>query len=90
MLRSDTIEFEDPGAKAYAEGQELAIYAAGEVDVSEVGVYIIRYYAVNQDNLAATAERIVAVTHHNVSNNDLSGTYTTNIWLPVGRTSKNR
>jgi len=80
IQRSDTSEFEDPGVAAYADGEELTVYASGEVDLTEVGVYIIRYFALNQDNLLGTAERIVAVTHHDVSSNDLSGTYSTDIW----------
>ncbi len=83
ILRSDTMEFEDPGVSAIADEQTLTVYAAGEVDISEVGVYLIRYYALNQDELLGTAERIIAVTHHNVSSNDLSGSYTTDVWSPV-------
>ncbi len=83
IQKSDTSEFEDPGVTAYADGEELTVYASGEVDLAEVGVYIIKYFALNQDNLLGIAERIVAVTHHNVSGNDLSGTYSTEIWSPV-------
>jgi len=83
ILRSDTIEFEDPGATASADGQALKVYDQGGVDLSEVGVYLIRYYAFNQDELLGIAERIVAVTNHDVSGNDLSGTYAADIWGPV-------
>ena len=83
ILRSDTAEFEDPGATASADGKVLTVYDQGEVDLSEVGVYLIRYYAFNQDRLLGIAERIVAVINHDVSGNDLSGTYTTDIWGPV-------
>ncbi len=83
ILRSDTMEFEDPGATASADGQALTVYDQGEVDLSEVGVYLIRYYAFNQDELLGIAERIVAVTNHDVSGNDLSGTYSADIWSPV-------
>lgn len=89
LQRSDTIEFEDPGVTAEAEGQALTVYASGEVDVSEVGVYLIQYSASNKDKLLGTAERIVAVSHHNVSNNDLSGLYETNIW-EIAETKMNK
>ncbi len=83
LLRSDTIEYEDPGVTAVSDGVPLTVYSAGEVDVSETGVYLIQYYAQNHDGLIGVTERIVAITHHDVSNNDLSGSYTTNIWEPV-------
>ncbi len=80
VVRSDTAEFTDPGATAEANGEELAVSSSGEVDLSKTGVYIIRYYAENSDGLSNTADRIVAVTHFDVSNNDLSGTYTGTLW----------
>jgi hypothetical protein len=83
VVRSDTAEFTDPGATATSNGEELAVYPAGEVDLSKIGVYIIRYYAQNADGLVATADRIIAVTHYDVSNNDLSGTYAGTNWDPV-------
>ncbi len=83
ILRSDTAEFTDPGATAISNGESLQVYAFGEVDVSKVGVYIIQYLAENRDDIIGEAERIVAVTHHNVSSNDLSGTYTGTNWDPV-------
>lgn len=83
ILRSDTLEYEDPGATARANGEALTVYDQGEVDLSEVGVYLIRYYAFNQDGLLGIAERIVAVTNHDVSGNDLSGNYSADIWGPV-------
>ncbi len=82
ILRSDSLEFEDPGATASADGKALTLYSQGDVDASEVGVYLISYYALNQDQILGTTERIIAVTHHNVSDNDLSGTYSTDIWGP--------
>lgn len=80
MLRSDTAEYTDPGATATSNGEPLQVYAFGEVDVSKVGVYIIRYYAQNKDGLIGKADRIVAVTHHDVSKNDLSATYEGTNW----------
>lgn len=83
MIETDSVEFVDPGVTASADGEPLTVYYQGEVDLAEVGVYLILYSAYNQDGLLGTAERIVAVTHHDVSGNDLSGTYTTDIWGPV-------
>jgi hypothetical protein len=83
VLRSDTAEYSDPGATASSNGEELTVYPAGAVDLSKIGVYIIRYYAQNSDGLVASADRVVAVTHYDVSGNDLSGTYTGTNWDPV-------
>jgi hypothetical protein len=83
VIRSDTAEYTDPGATAISNGKDLTVYATGEVDLTKAGVYIVRYYAVNEDGLTGTADRIVAVTHYNVSDNDLSGTYTGTLWEPV-------
>jgi hypothetical protein len=83
VVRSDTAEFTDPGASASSNGEELTVYPVGEVDLTKIGVYIIRYYAQNMDGLVATADRIIAVTHYDVSDNDLSGTYSGTNWDPV-------
>jgi hypothetical protein len=83
VVQSDTAEFTDPGATATSNGENLTVYPAGEVDLTKIGVYIIRYYAQNNDGLIATADRIIAVTHYDVSDNDLSGTYTGTNWDPV-------
>lgn len=83
VIRADSIEYEDPGAQAYSEGEELHVYSYGEVDLSEVGVYIIVYAAQNTDGLVGTAERIVAVTHEDVSHIDLEGTYIGTNWDPL-------
>jgi hypothetical protein len=80
LLRSDTMEYADPGATATSNGEPLHVYAFGEVDVSKTGVYIIRYLAENGDGLIGEADRIVAVVHHDVSYNDLSGTYEGTNW----------
>lgn len=79
----DSAEFEDPGVTATSNGEPLIVYASGEVDLTEVGVYIITYYAENSDKIKNTADRIVAVTNDDVSDNDLSGDYSGTIWDPV-------
>jgi hypothetical protein len=80
VLRSDTAEFVDPGVTAESDGKSLTVYYSGNVVDSVVGVYIITYYATNQDGLLSTAERIVAVTEFDVSGNDLSGNYETSVF----------
>lgn len=76
-------EYEDPGAEATANGESLNVYVFGEVDLTEVGVYIITYYAENANGISSTAERVVAVTHSDVSGNDHSGNYEGTIWSPL-------
>lgn len=83
LLRSDTAEYTDPGATATANDETLKVYAFGEVDLSKIGVYIIRYLAENDDGIMGEADRIVAVTYYDVSSNDLSGTYVGTNWDPV-------
>ena len=83
MERQDSVEFEDPGVTASSAEVPLTVYTAGSVDLTEVGVYLIEYFAENNDGLVGKAERVVAVTNDDVSNNDLSGTYTGTIWDPV-------
>jgi hypothetical protein len=83
VLRQDSVDFEDPGVVASADGMPLTVYARGSVDLSEVGVYLIEYFAENEDGLVGKAERIIAVTNNDVSNNDLSGIYSGTLWDPV-------
>ena len=83
LLRSDTVEYTDPGATAESNGEPLQVYAFGDVDVTKTGVYIIHYMAQNGDGITGEADRIVAVTHHDVTGNDLSGTYEGTNWDPV-------
>ncbi len=75
-LVSDSAEYNDKGARAFANGKELIVYYQGEVDLDTPGVYTIRYFAQNEDEIWGTAERIVAVTFEDVTGNDLSGQYT--------------
>lgn len=81
--RQDSVEYEDPGIAASSDGEPLTVYFSGDVDLTEVGVYIIEYFAENKDGLVGKTERIIAVTNTDVSNNDLSGTYTGTNWDPV-------
>lgn len=83
MERQDSVDFEDPGITASAAGEPLPVYSSGSVDLSEVGVYLIEYFAENNDGLVGKAERIIAVTNSDISHNDLSGTYSGTNWDPV-------
>lgn len=75
-------EFEDPGVIATVDGEQVQVYYSGGVDLTEVGLYIITYYAANSDALYKTAQRYVAVTNGDVSDNDYSGTYIGTLWSP--------
>ena len=77
---TDSAEYTDQGALAFEKDRELEVISIGEVDLTEVGVYIIAYYAFNRDGLLGIGERIVAVTNEDVSGNDLSGKYETSRW----------
>lgn len=83
VIRADSAEFEEPGVLATVNDQPVTVFASGSVDLTETGVYVIRYYAENSDGIQNTAERIVAVTHRDVSENDLSGRYTGTLWDEV-------
>lgn len=79
---SDSGEYEDQGAVAYEKNKEIRLFSYGDADLTKVGVYSIFYYAENSDGLSALGERIVAVTHNDVSKNDLSGNYIGTLWSP--------
>jgi hypothetical protein len=83
LVKQDSAEFEEPGATAQANGESLTVFSAGTADLTKVGVYIIRYYAWNNDGIKNTVDRIIAVTNTDVTNNDLSGNYTGTLWDPV-------
>jgi hypothetical protein len=81
IIKQDSGEFEDPGATAWVNGSEVAVYYLyNYVDITVPGVYTVIYYAENAEGFSSTAERIVAVTHEDVSFNDLSGTYSGTLW----------
>jgi hypothetical protein len=86
-------EFFEPGVKAFVDGKEVNVFlriggqnldiTTNTVDLSTPGVYIRTYYAENRDGVSNTAERLVAVTHEDVTDNDLSGNYIGTLWDPV-------
>jgi hypothetical protein len=77
---ADSGEYEDMGASAFSNGKSLEVTTVGEVDLTNTGIYFIRYYAENEDGISAEAERIVAVTTNSVSFHDFSGLYETSRW----------
>jgi hypothetical protein len=83
FVRNDTLEYTDPGASAFSNGKELTVHAFGMPDLSKVGVYLIRYYAENADDLFYITDRVIAVTYEDVTHNDLSGTYEGTNWETV-------
>jgi hypothetical protein len=88
ISRADSGEFIDPGVTAKLDEDTVDVTKSGSadaanVDVTKTGVYIITYTAQNADGLIASAQRVVAVTNVDVTNNDLSGTYTGTLWDQV-------
>jgi hypothetical protein len=84
IVKQDSGEFEDPGATAWVDSSEVHVYYYyNQVDVTTPGVYSVIYYAENTEGFSNTALRIVAVTYEDVSDNDLSGTYTGTNWDEV-------
>jgi len=84
IIKQDSGEFEDPGATAWVNGSEVIVYYYyNYVDVTTPGVYSVIYYAENAEGFSSTALRIVAITHEDVSSNDLSGTYAGTNWEEV-------
>jgi len=84
FIKNDTAEFEDPGVEATVEGKQVnCYYYIPDIDLKTPGVYIIKYYAENNEGFSSTAERVVAVTYEDISDNDLSGTYEGTLWTPL-------
>ncbi len=93
VVQNDVDNFIEPGIKAYVDGKEVTVFLqmggqnidieTNTVDLNTPGVYIRTYYAVNSDGVSNTTERLIAVTHEDVSDNDLSGTYVGTLWDPV-------
>ncbi|UCH15368.1 MAG: hypothetical protein JSV22_05225 [Bacteroidales bacterium] len=85
FVKSDSGKFEDPGVEATVEGRAVNWYylSLPDIDLKTPGVYIIMYYAENDEGFSTTAERVVAVTYEDISENDLSGTYEGTLWTPL-------
>jgi hypothetical protein len=85
IIQADSGEFKDPGLEVKVEGKSVNWFYLYEpdVDITTPGIYILYYYAENNEQFSSIAERIVAVTFEDVTNNDLSGTYTGTLWEPL-------
>ena len=85
FVKSDSGKFEDPGVEATVEDKAVNWYYLylPDIDLKTPGVYIIMYYAENNEGFSTTAERIVAVTYEDIRENDLSGTYEGTLWTPL-------
>ena len=85
FIKSDSGEFIDPGVEVTVHGKRVNWYYLyiPEIDLKTPGVYIISYYAENNEGFSITAQRIVAVTYEDISENDLSGTYEGTLWEPL-------
>ncbi len=68
--------YTDPGATATENGNPITVTASGNVDATQVGLYIITYSATTSKGFSASAQRIVVVIPSaELPGVDLSGTY---------------
>ncbi|MEO6870231.1 MAG: immunoglobulin-like domain-containing protein [Ginsengibacter sp.] len=69
--------FTDPGVTAKAGSTEVPVTAAGNLNTSQDGVYVITYSAKNSDGFSATTYRTIVVYSADASSeaHDLSGSY---------------
>lgn len=80
----DSANFKLPPIRATVEGKDVSwYYLSDSFDVTTPGVYIITYYAENDEGFSKTADRILAVTYEDVTGNDLSGDYESNLFGPA-------
>jgi hypothetical protein len=80
----DSAGFKLPPIKVTVEGNDVNwYYLSNYFDVNTPGVYIITYYAENDEGFSKTADRILSVTYEDVTNNDLSGDYERNVYGPA-------
>jgi hypothetical protein len=80
----DSAGFKLPPIRVTVEGNDVNwYYLSNYFDVNTPGVYIITYYAENDEGFSKTADRILSVTYEDVTNNDLSGDYERNVYGPA-------
>jgi hypothetical protein len=83
-IKQDSSGFKLPSIRVTVEGKDVSWYYLNNYyDAKTPGVYIITYYAENDEGFSATADRILAVTYEDVTNNDLSGDYERNVYGPA-------
>jgi hypothetical protein len=68
--------YTDAGATVTVNGATIDYTTDNQVDDSQLGVYTVEYSAVNEDGIAATATRTVAVVDTSVADDDISASYT--------------
>jgi len=88
FLKGAIPTYEDPGVVAKVGENEVRVvsYSPEDIRGDEATVYVIFYFAQNDDGIIAEGRRIIAFTHEDVSLNDLSGKYVTSTsygWPPV-------
>ena len=80
----DSSGFKLPPIRVTVEGKDISwYYLNNKYDEETPGVYIITYYAENDEGFSSTADRILAVTYEDVTNNDFSGDYERNAFGPA-------
>lgn len=72
--------FTYPNVIATVDGKTVDVYYLGieDVDLNTPGVYLITYYAENNEGLSSIKHVYVAVRIENIKGNDLSGNYVSN------------
>ena len=66
--------FEDPGVTAFVGDKEYPVTVKGSVDITQSGIYTVRYTARSDEGFYVSTERMILVTPELVEN-DYSGTY---------------
>ncbi len=80
----DSAGFKLPSIRATVQGKDVGYIVINKYyDIETPGVYIITYYAENNEGFSKTADRILAVTYEDVTGNNLSGDFESNTFGPV-------
>jgi hypothetical protein len=80
----DSAGFRLPPIRVTVQGKDVSWYYVNNYyDVTTPGVYILTYYAENDEGFSKTADRILAVTNEDVTDNDLSGDFESSTFGPV-------
>jgi hypothetical protein len=82
----DSADFKLPPIRVTVQGKDVTwiiLNSKPYYDITTPGIYIIEYYAENDEGFSKTADRILAVTYEDVTGNDLSGDYESNTFGSV-------
>ncbi len=79
FVKGSRASFTDPGATAYVDDKEVRIVALrpDSINTQEANVYVIYYFAQNDDGIISEGRRIVAITHEPIRESNLEGKYRT-------------